>query len=172
VVSSIWDQVKVWWAQPTRLILVPSQSLMGSAHQTYTCSEETTQWETLQKHWVGVKWDDLSNQTHQQRRLSDRNTRLAQTLDRCNKAQRRLHWRPINIFCKINSFLKRKYTVCRTFEMIHVFWCSFTRGYHATCLGHLSGHFQGGIIKNTISSTKLSEPFQHWKYLLVIIWTI
>jgi transposase len=32
-----------------------------------------------------------SNQTHQQRRRPDRNTRLAQTLDRCDKAQWRLN---------------------------------------------------------------------------------
>jgi hypothetical protein len=29
-------------------------------------------------------------------------------------------WRPVNVFCKINSFLKRKHTVCRTSEMTHV----------------------------------------------------
>jgi hypothetical protein len=34
-------QVKVWWAEPTRLWLVPK-------------IEETTPWETLQKHWGGV----------------------------------------------------------------------------------------------------------------------
>jgi hypothetical protein len=28
---------------------------------------------------------------------------------------------PVNVFCKINSFLKRKHTVCRTSEMTHVF---------------------------------------------------
>jgi len=33
----------------------------------------------------------LSNQKHQQRRRSDRNTRVAQTLDRCDKAQCGLH---------------------------------------------------------------------------------
>jgi hypothetical protein len=38
-------------------------------------------------------------------------------LDHCDKAQ----WRPVNVFCKINSFLKRKYKVCRTSEMTHVF---------------------------------------------------
>jgi hypothetical protein len=27
---------------------------------------------------------------------------------------------PVNVFCKINSFLKRKRTVCRTFGMAHV----------------------------------------------------
>jgi hypothetical protein len=32
-----WEQVKVWWAQPTRLRLVPK-------------IEETTSWERLQKH--------------------------------------------------------------------------------------------------------------------------
>jgi hypothetical protein len=41
-------------------------------------------------------------------------------LDRCDKAQWRLHWRPVNVFCNINSFLKRKHTVCRTSEMTHV----------------------------------------------------
>jgi hypothetical protein len=61
----------------------------------------------------------MSNQTHQQRRRPDRNTRLSQTLDRCDKAQWRLHWRTVNVFCKINSFLKRKHTVCRTSEMTH-----------------------------------------------------
>jgi hypothetical protein len=35
-------------------------------------------------------------------------------------AQWILHWRPVNVFCKINSFLKRKHTVCRTFGMTHV----------------------------------------------------
>jgi hypothetical protein len=65
-------------------------------------------------------------QTHQQRRRPDRNTRFAQTLDRCDKAQWRLHWRPVNVFCKINSFLSRKYTVCRTFEMTHVFPPTYT----------------------------------------------
>jgi hypothetical protein len=34
-----WEQVKVWWAQPPK---------------TLTCSEETTPWETLQKHSGGV----------------------------------------------------------------------------------------------------------------------
>jgi hypothetical protein len=96
------------WAQPTRLWLVPK-------------IEETTSWETLQKHCGGVLWGDLSNQTHQQRKRPDRNTRLAQTLDRCDKAQWRLHWRPVNVFCKINSFLKSKYTMCRIFEMTHVY---------------------------------------------------
>jgi hypothetical protein len=66
------------------------------------------------------KWGDLSNQTHQQRRRPDRNTRLSETLDHCDKAQWRLHWRPVNVVCTINSFLKRKHTVCRTFEMTHV----------------------------------------------------
>jgi hypothetical protein len=35
------EQVKVWWAQPTRLWLVPK-------------IEETSPWEKLQKHWGGV----------------------------------------------------------------------------------------------------------------------
>jgi hypothetical protein len=61
------------------------------------------------------------NQTHQQRRRPDRNTRLAQTLHRCYKAQWRWYWRPVNVFCKINLFLKRIRTVCRTFEMTHVY---------------------------------------------------
>jgi hypothetical protein len=69
-----------------------------------------------------VSWGDLSNQTHQQRGRSDKNTRLAQTLDRCDKAQWRLHWRPVNVFCKINACLKRKHTVCRTSEMTYVYW--------------------------------------------------
>jgi hypothetical protein len=81
-------------AFPIRLWLVPK-------------IEETTPWETLQKHWGGVYWGDLNNQTNQQRRRPDRNTRLAQKLDRCDKAQWRLYWRPLNVFCKINSFLKR-----------------------------------------------------------------
>jgi hypothetical protein len=38
----------------------------------------------------------------------------------CDKAQWRLHWRPVNVFCKINSFLKRKHTECTTSEMTHV----------------------------------------------------
>jgi hypothetical protein len=92
--------------------------------KTLTCSEETAPWETLQKHWGGVQWGDLSNQTHQQRRCPDRNTRYAQTLDRCDKAQWRLHCRPLNVFCKINSFLKSKHTACRTFEMTHVLRCA------------------------------------------------
>jgi hypothetical protein len=37
----------------------------------------------------------------------DRNTRLAQTLDRCDKAQWILYSKPVNVFYKINSFLKR-----------------------------------------------------------------
>jgi hypothetical protein len=41
-------------------------------------------------------------------------------LVRCDKAQWRLHCSPVNVFCKINSFLKRKHTVCRTSEMTHV----------------------------------------------------
>jgi hypothetical protein len=41
-------------------------------------------------------------------------------LDRCDKAKWKLHLRPVNVFCKINSFLKRKHTVCRTSEMTHV----------------------------------------------------
>jgi hypothetical protein len=68
----------------------------------------------------GLNPPDLSNQTNQQRRRPDRTTRLAQMLDRCKKSQWRLHWGPINVFCKINSFLKRKHTVCRTSEMTHV----------------------------------------------------
>jgi hypothetical protein len=46
--------------------------------------------------------------------------RLAQTLDHCAKPQWSLHWRPVNVFCKINSFLKRKHTVCRTSEMTNL----------------------------------------------------
>jgi hypothetical protein len=42
-------------------------------------------------------------------------------LDRCDKAQWRLHWRPVNVLCKINSFLKWKHTMCKTFEMTHIF---------------------------------------------------
>jgi hypothetical protein len=45
---------------------------------------------------------------------------LPKRLDHYDKAQCRLHWRPVNVFCKINSILKRKHTVCRTFEMTHV----------------------------------------------------
>jgi hypothetical protein len=41
-------------------------------------------------------------------------------LDHYDKAQWRLHRRPVNVFCKITSFLKRKHTVCRTFKMTHV----------------------------------------------------
>ena len=92
------------WHEPTSLWLVPK-------------IEETIPWKTLQKHWGG----EPSNQTHQQRRRPDRNTRLTQTLDRCDKVQWRLQWRPVNVFCKINSILKRKSTVCRTFEMTHVY---------------------------------------------------
>ena len=95
------------WHEPTRLQLVPK-------------IEETTLWETLQKHWGGALWGDPSNPPHQQQRRPDRNTRLAQMLDCCDKAQWRLYRRPVNVFCKINSFLKRKHTVCRTFEMTHV----------------------------------------------------
>jgi hypothetical protein len=40
---------------------------------------------------------------------------LSQTLDHCDKAQWRLYWKPVNLFCKIDSFLKRKHTLCRTF---------------------------------------------------------
>jgi len=47
---------------------------------------------------------------------------IAQTLDRCDKAQCRLHWRTVNVFCKINPFLQRKRSVRRTFEIIHVFY--------------------------------------------------
>jgi hypothetical protein len=91
----VWKQIKVWWAQPTRLWLVLK-------------IKETTPWETLQKHWGGVWWGDLSNQTHQQRRRPDRNTILAETLDRCDKSKLRLYWKPVNLFCKINLFLKKK----------------------------------------------------------------
>jgi len=49
---------------PTSLWLVPK-------------IEEGAPWETLQKHWGCVLWGDASNQTHQQRRRPDRNTRLA-----------------------------------------------------------------------------------------------
>ena len=77
----------VLWHEPTSLWLVPK-------------IEESTPWETLQKHWRGVYWGDPSNQTHQQRRRPDRNTRLVQTLDRCDKGQWRLHWRPVNDFVK------------------------------------------------------------------------
>jgi hypothetical protein len=67
---------------------------------------------------------------HQQQRHPDRNIRLAQMLDHCDKAQWRLHRKHVNVFCEINSFLKRKLTVCRTFEMTNqgqegkkkVFW--------------------------------------------------
>ena len=56
---------------------------------------------------------------------------FAQTLDRYDKAQWRLQLRPVNVFCKINSFLKRKRTVCRIFEMTHVhFVCKI----HSFCV--------------------------------------
>jgi hypothetical protein len=38
------------------------------------------------------------------------------------KVQWRLHCRTVNVFCEINSFLRRKRTVCRTFEMTHALW--------------------------------------------------
>jgi len=94
------------WHEPTSLWLVPK----------------------LKKPFRGKRFrstEKVSNEvtrvikTHQKWRRPDRNTRLAQTLDRCNRAQQRLHWRPVNVFCKINSFLKRKRTVCRTSEMAH-----------------------------------------------------
>jgi len=87
------------WHEPTNIWLVPK-------------SEETTPWETLHKHWRDGWWGEPSNQTHHKRRRPDRNTSLAQTLDRCDKTQWRLRWRPVNVFCEINSFLKeKKYSV-------------------------------------------------------------
>jgi hypothetical protein len=41
IINQFWEKVKVWWAEPTSLWLVPK-------------IEETTLWETLQKHWGGV----------------------------------------------------------------------------------------------------------------------
>jgi hypothetical protein len=38
----------------------------------------------------------------------------------CDKAKRILHGRPVKVFCKLNSLLKRKHAVCRTSEMTHV----------------------------------------------------
>jgi hypothetical protein len=105
------------------------------AHQTLTCSQN---W---RNHSLGNDSEalrrclisDPSNQMHQQRRYPDRNTRLAQTLDRCDKAQRRLHWRPVNVICKINSFFKRKHTVCRTFEITNVFFLPECLHQHLIC---------------------------------------
>jgi hypothetical protein len=67
------------------------------------------------------------------RRRPDRNTRLSQTLDHCDKARWRLHWRPVKVFCKINSFLKRKNSVCRTFEMTHVCNIHHASWTHRSC---------------------------------------
>ena len=39
-----------------------------------------------------------------------------QTLDRCDKSQWRLHWRPVNVFCEINIVFKEK-----TYS-VHNFW--------------------------------------------------
>ena len=116
---SIGNFGKVWMAsasppavqschEPTSLWLLPK-------------IEDTSPWETLQKLCGDVQWGNPSNQIHQQRRRPDRNTRLAQKLDPCDKAQWRLHWRPVNVFCKINLFLKKKRTVFRTFEMTRVY---------------------------------------------------
>jgi hypothetical protein len=92
--------------------------VLGSANQTLTCSQNWRNHsvgnasEALRRCLIGY----LSNHTHQQRRRPNRNTILSLTLDRCDKAQWRLHWRSVNVFCKINSFLKRKHTVYRIFK--------------------------------------------------------
>jgi len=35
--------------------------------------------------------------------------------------------------------------------------------YPPTCFCHLHGHLQGGTNKNAITTTKVSEPFHHWR---------
>jgi hypothetical protein len=94
----LWEQVKVSWAEISTCPKNWRNHSVGNAS------------ETLRR--CLMRWPEW---LHASTKKTSR-----QTLDRCDKAQRRLRWRPINVFCKINSFLKRKHTVCRTFEMTHV----------------------------------------------------
>jgi hypothetical protein len=64
---------------------------------------------------------------------------LPKCWDRCDNAQWRLHWRPVKVFCKINSFLKTKHTVCRTSEMAHL------DEYRRNWLSHLRRMLQNRI---------------------------
>jgi len=131
-------QYRKFWECTDGKGLPTGRTVLTWAHQPLTCSHS---WRNrsvgnTSEAWGGVYWGDPSNHTHQRRRPI-RNTRLAQTLGRCDKAQWRLHWRHVNVFCKINSFLKRKRTVCRTFEMTHVcmYVCMYipnVKCYHAT----------------------------------------
>jgi hypothetical protein len=92
-------------------------------------------------------------------------------LDLCDKAQWRLHRRPVNVFCKINSFLKRKHTVCRTFEnkCTHVVAIDLYTQRLATCLEHTYDYLQGSKmrrretlrVQNEIR--EVSEPIHRYK---------
>jgi hypothetical protein len=120
-------QYRKFWKRVDGKCFPTRRTVLTWAHQTLTCSHN---W---RNHSVGnasealrrrlMRWPEKSDAS--KRRRPDRNTKLAQTLDRCYKAQWWLHWRPVNVFCKTNSFLKRKRTVCRTFEMTHVCICWF-----------------------------------------------
>ena len=115
-------QYRKFWKSMDGKCFLTRRTVLTWAHQTLICSQN---WRDLSVGNVSESLrrclrGDPSNQTHQKWRRPDRNTRIAQTLDGRNKAQWRLHWRPVNVFCKINSFLKRKHTVCRASEMTHI----------------------------------------------------
>ena len=86
-------------------------------------------------------------------------------MDRCDKAQWRLHWRPVNVFCKINSFLKRKCTVCRTFEMTHVFHCCRLWISAWTLTGHTVAKLVEAL-RYKLEGCGFDSQWCHWNFSL------
>jgi hypothetical protein len=72
----------------------------------------------------------------------------------------------VNVFCKVNSFLKRKLTLCRTSEMTHI----ITSGYINMCLSKVqirSGgreqsdrDLKGGLFEDIFLSIRLDRKTQ------------
>jgi hypothetical protein len=62
----------------------------------------------------------------------------------------------------IDMYYSNQYNIT-TNKCTIVFWCSLITGYYPTCFSHLCGHLHRGTNKNTVTITKVSEPFHHWK---------
>ena len=71
-----------------------------------------------------------------------------------------------NFFCKINSFLKRKRTVCRTFEMAHVFYLNNLGVSHSESNGRVWNEYWigRGVEGSSNNLISLAIPEFAWRH--------
>jgi len=113
-------QYRKFWKSTDGKCFPTRRTVLTWAHQPLTCSQN---W---RNHSVGKRFrstEEVSNEVTQViRRIKNEVVLtglqdLPQRWTAVIKAQWRLHWRTVNVFCEINSFLKRKRKLCRSFEM-------------------------------------------------------